>query len=61
VASRLHFYEDQELEELARKAGFAEAVVGRPDFEQSAREVGIPEEALGLFKGRSGGQLLIAR
>jgi ubiquinone/menaquinone biosynthesis C-methylase UbiE len=60
MASRLHFYEDQELEELARKAGFAEAIVERPDFEQSAREVGIPEEFLELFKGRSGGQLLIA-
>lgn len=61
MASRLRFYEDQELEELARKAGFVEAVVERPDFEQSAREVGIPEEFLGLFKGRAGGQLLIAR
>jgi SAM-dependent methyltransferase len=60
VASRLHFYEDPELEELARKAGFAEAVVERPDFEQFAREVGIPEESFGLFKGRAG-QLLIAR
>jgi SAM-dependent methyltransferase len=60
IASRLYFYEDQELEELARKAGFAEAVVERPDFEQSAREVGIPEEFLGLFKGRMG-QLLVAR
>ena len=61
IASRLYFYEDQELEELARKGGFAEAVVERPDFEQAAREVGIPEEFLGLFKGRSGGQLLVAR
>jgi SAM-dependent methyltransferase len=61
MASRLHFYEDQELEELARKAGFDEATVERPDFEQSAREVGIPEESLGLFKGRTGGQLLVAR
>jgi SAM-dependent methyltransferase len=60
MASRLHFYEDQELEELARKAGFAEAVVERPDFEPAAREVGIPEEYLELFKGRMG-QLLIAR
>jgi pyruvate carboxylase len=56
----LHFYEDQELEDLARKAGFAEAVVERPDFEQAAREVGIPEEFLELFKGRMG-QLLLAR
>jgi SAM-dependent methyltransferase len=61
MASRLHFYEDQELEELARKAGFAEAVVERPDFEPLAREVGIPEEYLGLFRGRTGGQLLVAR
>jgi SAM-dependent methyltransferase len=59
MASRLHFYEDQELEELARQAGFAEAVVERPDFEQPAREVGIPEEFLALFKGRLG-QLLLA-
>ena len=61
MASRLFFYEDEELEELARKAGFAEAKVERPDFEQAAREVGIPEEFLELFKGRAGGQLLIAR
>ena len=60
VASRLHFYEDQELEELARKAGFNDAKFERPDFEQFAREVGIPEEMLELFKGRTG-QLLIAR
>ena len=60
MASRLYFYEDHELENLARKAGFAKAVVERPDFEQFARQVGIPEEFLGLFKGRAGGQLLIA-
>ena len=60
VASRLFFYEDEELEELARKAGFAEAKVDRPDFYEAALEVGIPEEALELFKGKSGGQLLVA-
>jgi SAM-dependent methyltransferase len=60
MASRLHFYDDQELEGLARKAGFDEAIVERPDFEPFAREVGIPEEFLGLFKGRMG-QLLLAR
>jgi SAM-dependent methyltransferase len=61
MASRLHFYEDHELEELAKKAGFGEAHLERPDFEPFAREVGIPEEALGLFKPGGGGQLLIAR
>jgi len=61
VASRLYFYEDQELQELARKAGFDEAVMERPDFEQFAREVGIPDDSIGLFKGKTGGQLLVAR
>jgi SAM-dependent methyltransferase len=60
VASRLYFYEDHELEELARKAGFSEAHFERPDFEPLARAAGIPEEHLGLFKGRGGGQLLVA-
>ncbi len=61
IASRLYFYEDHELEELARKAGLGEAHFERPDFEPLARDAGIPEEALGLFKGGGGGQLLIAR
>ena len=60
MASRLCFYEDQELEEMARNAGFDEAFVERPDFEQFAIESGIPEEFLGLFKERTG-QLLLAR
>jgi SAM-dependent methyltransferase len=60
MASRLHFYEDQQLEELARKAGFDDAHVERPDFEQFAHDVGIPEEHLEPFRGRGGGQLLLA-
>jgi SAM-dependent methyltransferase len=60
VASRLYFYDDHELVELAQKARFAEAHLEHPDFEPLAREAGIPEEQLGLFKGR-GGQLLVAR
>jgi SAM-dependent methyltransferase len=61
MASRLHFYEDHELEELARKAGFAEAHLERPDYEPLAREAGIAEEHLGLFRGHGGGQLLVAQ
>ncbi len=61
MASRLHFYEDDELEGLARKAGFNDVHLERPDYEPLAREAGIPEEQLGLFKGGGGGQLLIAR
>ncbi len=60
MASRIRFYEDEELGELARKAGFVEARVERPDFEPFAREVGVPEEHLSLFAGRAG-QLLLAR
>ncbi len=64
IASRLHFYEDAELERLARQAGFVEARVEHPDLEQYAREAGVPEEAMPLFSGHQGklyGQLLIAR
>jgi hypothetical protein len=60
MASRLHFYEDHELEELARTAGFGEAHLEWPDFEPLARDAGVPEEALELFKRRGGGQLLVA-
>lgn len=60
MASRLHFYEDDELLALARQAGFADAHLEHPDFEPLAREAGVPEEALELFKGLGGGQLLVA-
>jgi len=61
VASRLYFYEDNELEELARKAGFAEAHFEHIDFEPLARGAGVPEEHLALFRGDDGAQLLVAR
>jgi hypothetical protein len=61
IASRLYFYEDDELVELARKAGFTEVRLEQSDFEPYAREVGIPEEHLELFKGHGSGQLLISR
>jgi len=61
MASRLHFYEDPELIDMARKAGFAEAHLEHPDFESLAREVGIPQEFLDLFRADGGGQLLVAR
>jgi SAM-dependent methyltransferase len=59
MASRLHFYEDAELEQMAREAGFSKARVERPDFEPYAREAGVPEEAMELFSRRYG-QLLLA-
>jgi SAM-dependent methyltransferase/uncharacterized protein YndB with AHSA1/START domain len=60
MASRLRFYEDDELARLAHEAGFKEARVVRRDLEPFAREVGIPEEQLPLFAG-SGEQFLLAR
>jgi SAM-dependent methyltransferase len=62
MASRLHFYEDAELVELARRAGFEKARVDHPDMSGYARQVGLPEEVVTtLFSGDSkSGQLLVA-
>lgn len=60
MASRLHFYEDDELEDLARAAGFVQARVVRRDLEPYAREAGVPEEHLPLFTG-PGAPFLLAR
>lgn len=60
MASRLYFYEEAELEDMARKAGFAEVHMERPDYEPLARKAGVPKEHLDLFRGSGGGQLVIA-
>ncbi len=60
-ASRIHFYEDEELVDLAWKAGFTNVRVERPSLERYARESGVPEEAMPLFSGPGGGgQFLLA-
>lgn len=62
VASRLRFYEDDELAALGRAAGFAEVRVSRRNLERFAREVGVPEEAIALFSDEvSGSRFLSAR
>ncbi len=61
IASRLRFYEDEELRGLATDAGFSEIRVERPNMEPYAREAGLPEDALAMFRGTGGAQLLIAR
>jgi ubiquinone/menaquinone biosynthesis C-methylase UbiE len=63
VASRVHWYVNDELERLALDAGFAEATVTSPQLERHAREAGLPEEALQLFADSrpSYAQLLVAR
>ena len=60
MASRLWFYEPNELEQLARKAGFLEVRVVRRSLEAFAREAGVPEAHLPLFQG-PGAQFLLAR
>lgn len=61
MASRLRFYEEKDLEELGRAAGFEDARAVRRDLERHAREVGIPEEALPLFAGPGARFLLATR
>jgi SAM-dependent methyltransferase len=62
IASRLHFYDTEQLEELGRRAGFADVRVVRRDLEPFAREAGIPEEHVPLFSGKGGGsRFLLAR
>jgi SAM-dependent methyltransferase len=62
MASRLHWYEDEELVDLARRSGFVDARVERPDFLPYVRAAGLPTEAVEFFASlpRSG-QILTAR
>jgi ubiquinone/menaquinone biosynthesis C-methylase UbiE len=61
AASRIHFYEDEELESLARRAGFVVAEVDHRSLFEYAKKAGVPESDIGLFKGTNSSQLLIAR
>ncbi len=60
AASRLHFYEDEELVRLALGAGFATARVDHPSLYAYAKRAGVPDADLALFKGTGGAQLLVA-
>ena len=60
MASRLHFYDDAELERLAGEAGLAEVRVERINLGPYAREAGVPEEAIPLFEAGPGTQFLFA-
>ena len=59
MASRIRFYEDAELAQLARTAGFLDVEVNHPMLRKYAEEVGIPPEALEMFSERMGAQLLL--
>lgn len=60
IASRLHFYEDEEIVHLARLAGFGAARVEHPSLYEYAKKSGVPESDLGMFSGTKGSQMLIA-
>ena len=51
IASRLHFYTDEEHELIGRDAGLDDVRVERIPLGEFAREAGVPEEALPLFEG----------
>ena len=61
IASRVHFYEDTELENLARIAGFGEVRVDHPSLFGFAKRAGVPKSDIDLFRGTSGSQLLVCR
>ena len=62
MASRGHFYTDEQLVALARAAGFRLASVEHPDLESHARSAGLPDDIVALFTGAGrAGQLLLAR
>jgi SAM-dependent methyltransferase len=61
LASRLRFYTDHDLAQLALDAGFADVRVERRDLLEYARASGIPEEHLGLFAEGPGAPFLFAR
>jgi len=60
MASRLRFYSDDELRQLARDAGFDSAEVVRRVLLPFARQAGVPEEHLTLFAG-PGAPFLLAQ
>jgi len=59
VASRISFYEDRELIDLAKGAGFHEAKVEHPLLYEFAKKAGVPKADLEMFRGTSGSQLLV--
>jgi SAM-dependent methyltransferase len=62
MASRGRFYTDEQLNELARAAGFEDATVKHPDLERHARAAGLPDDVVQMFTGSNEmSQLLVAR
>jgi SAM-dependent methyltransferase len=61
VASRSHFYEDAEMEEMARTAGFRDAEVRHPELAPYAVRAKLPPDAVAFFRGTRSGFLLVAQ
>lgn len=61
MASRIHFYDDEELREMAARAGFASVEIEQPAMRRYAEEAGLPAEVMGLFELAGGAQLLLAK
>lgn len=60
MASRLHFYNNEGLRNIAKDAGFDKVTIIRRNLEPYAKEVGIPEEYLSLFS-EFGARFVLAR
>ena len=61
IASRLRFYEDAEMEKMARVAGFRDAEVRHPDLVRYAQAAHLPKPVVEFFRGTPGGFLLVAQ
>jgi SAM-dependent methyltransferase len=62
MASLSHWYDDEQLVDLARGSGFVDARVERPDFLPYARAARLPTEAVEFFASLPrAGQILTAR
>ena len=61
LASRVRFYEDAELGEFARRAGFTEVRVEQPNMDVYTRAAGLPADVQEFFRTVGGAQLLLAK
>ncbi|MGP8073587.1 MAG: methyltransferase domain-containing protein [Thermoplasmata archaeon] len=61
IASRMHFYDDQQLSAIAEEAGFVDVRVEQPSMDGYAQKAGLPEDVVAFFRGIGGAQLLLAR
>lgn len=61
MLSRIRFYDDAELRQLALDAGLSDVSVERPDLAPFAPEADLSEDDIALFQDTKGAQLLTAR